>query len=441
MSYQMKVFWICLSAYVLTMSTAFSMPASLRAAGMGGAATAYPQDTLTTVDNPANAVDISRRIDLGFSWCRTNDQLTISNRPNNTFQHGEFDPYHSDQFFGHAGMNFWLDPCIVVGIAFHNEMDIHTRYGVPLADFAALGLLGQPLGPNARFEYTVNTLTLSIAHPFLEYHSIGLNVDIDFARLAVAGLGRIAFPPIGVGPLSNSPENVTDKGHQEGTGVGVTIGWLGYLFPNSCPGLSFGIAYSPSVWFHKMRKYEGLLADHRLGVPAKLRLGVAWDVLSSVAVALDIEFLNYSRIRSWSNRFPGNSTTGIGALFGTHHGPGFGWRDQCIVKLGFDWQLCPRWTVRGGYRYESPLWADQGSAGVLNVLTFQTIQNYVTAGITWHLDNCFELTAFGEYGFPGRRHTQLPSITTPLGTPIFTAGDFYLKAEKYRAGFIYGLRY
>jgi long-chain fatty acid transport protein len=425
----MRQFWLLLGANLLVALTLHATPASLKAAGMGGAATAYPQDSLTTVDNPANAAQICRRIDLGFSWLGTTKELTIANRPNTLLQQGEFDPDDSNQFFCHAGINFWFDPCIAAGIAFHNEADMRTRYDVRLEDFEFAN------GPNTRFNYSVNTLTFTLAHPFWDYHSVGVSVDIDFARLNVGGLGRLAA-------LSNRPDRVTDRNHSGSAGVGITVGYVGYLFPRCLPGLSVGVAYSPRVWFRHARKYEGLFADHRLGIPAKVRVGIGWDVLPCVSVALDVEFLNWTKLRSWSNRFPGNSTTGIGALFGTRNGPGFGWRDQCIVKTGFDWQICEHWTVRAGYRYESPLWRQYTSTGILNVLTFQTIQHYVTGGITWNYSDCLEFTAFGEYGFPGRRHAFLPSITRPdLEEILFQRGDFYLKAESYRAGLVYGLRF
>lgn len=442
MPFLLKNFWVLMGMSALAVTTAHAMPASLKAAGMGGAATAYAQDSLTTVDNPANAADITRRFDLGFSWWGTSKDLTISDRPRVALQHGEFNPDQSNQFFGHAGMNYWIDPCIVVGIAFHNEIDIRTRYGVRLDDFAAVDAAGIPTGSNTRFEYTVNTITMAIAHRFWDSHSIGVSLDVAFARLGVAGLGKIAQPPLIIAPLSDSPDNVTDRGHAEATGVGITIGWMGYLFPTCLPGLSFGVAYSPRVSFGKLRKYEGLLADHRLAIPAKVRVGMAWDVLPTIAIALDLEFLNYSRTYSWSNHFPGDSTTGIGPLFGTRHGPGFGWRDQVVVKTGFDWQFCPHWTARAGYRYESSLMHDYGSEAAFNVLTFQTVQNYITAGLTWHIDSCFELTAFGEYGFRRSIHTHLPSITTNGGLGVvFERADLFLKAKSRRAGFIYGLRF
>lgn len=420
-------------------TAAYAMPASLKATGMGGAAVAYAQDSLTTVDNPANAADISRRFDLGFSWWGRDQSLTIDHRPTPLLQQGDLDPNNTNQWFGHCGINFWLDPCIAMGLAFHNERDIHTQYGVRLEDFAAVDAAGAFTGPNARFEYTVNTITATIAHRFWEVHAIGLSVNVDIARMDVAGLGRIATPPPPIPPLSDSPGSVTDRNHDEATGVGITIGWTGYLAAEKLPGLAFGLAFSPKTTMGQLRKYRGLLADHRLATPAKYRFGVAWELTPCVALACDFEFLHYSKTHSWSNRFPKDSTTGIGALFGTRDGPGFDWRDQCIVKAGADWQFCPNWTVRAGYRFESSL-IRGGPSSALNVLTFQTIQNFVTAGITWNIDSCFDFTAFGEYGFPGSRHSQIPSITDS-GAVVFAPADLYLKAKTVRAGLSYGLRF
>lgn len=414
---------------------------SLKAAGMGGVDTAYAQDSLTTVDNPANAAEICNHADLGFSWWGQSKELEISNRPQLPFtlQSGTFKAGNDNKFFVHAGVNYKINPCLAMGLAWNPEENIQTHYGTRLDDFS---VFVDPafVGSNTAFSYTVGALTGSVAYQFNRCHAFGISVSGYFSRLKVNGVAGLGSSSTAGGPsLSAFPDHVSDQGEASASGVGVTIGWIGQILP--C--VKAGVAYSPRVHMGSVRKYEGLLATHRLDIPEKFRVGLAWTASPCITVGIDAEYRNFGKARSWSNRFPGDSLNGIGAQFGTSDGPGFGWRDQWIVKLGGDWQFMPCWTARLGYRHEStPIRG--GTSGALNVLTMQTVQDYITAGASWNFRDCADITVFGEYGFSHTVHGRLPDISFNPDDPderVFQPGDLAYKARNYRAGLSIGMSF
>jgi long-chain fatty acid transport protein len=75
----------------------------------------------------------------------------------------------------------------------------------------------------------------------------------------------------------------------------------------------------------------------------------------------------------------------IPPLLGANNGPGFGWHDITAEKLGFDFKLSPKLTLRAGYNHSGlPFDASQN---LFNVLAPAVVQEHVTAGASWSLQN------------------------------------------------------
>ncbi len=89
-------------------------------------------------------------------------------------------------------------------------------------------------------------------------------------------------------------------------------------------------------------KYRGFLATHAFDIPETWRVGASYYIPSTettgVTFAVDGEWRRYSQVASWANNFPGSGAD-FGPLLGENDGPGFGWRDQWIVKTGFNYRF------------------------------------------------------------------------------------------------------
>lgn len=79
-----------------------------------------------------------------------------------------------------------------------------------------------------------------------------------------------------------------------------------------------------------------------------------------------------------------------GGALGASNGPGFGWSDVDVVKLGAEWKYDTKLTLRAGYNHtNNPV---NGTNVTFNIIAPGVIKQHYTAGLTYALDNKSELT-------------------------------------------------
>lgn len=90
------------------------------------------------------------------------------------------------------------------------------------------------------------------------------------------------------------------------------------------------------------------------------------------SVAVDYQRINYSGVPSI-----GNPSTNRAQL-GSANGPGFGWKDVGVFKLGVQWQATPKLALRAGYnKSQNPI---EGRDVTFNILAPGVITSHVTLG-------------------------------------------------------------
>lgn len=133
---------------------------------------------------------------------------------------------------------------------------------------------------------------------------------------------------------------------------------------------------------------------------------MAWKAASALTLAADVQRIEYSDIKSVGNPI-GNLFAGN--AFGTANGPGFGWKDVTVAKLGISYDL-QDWTLRAGYSHASqPIPSDQT---FLNILAPGTVQAHLSLGATWRLSQRGELSLAYTHGL---RKTVKGSGSIPVG--------------------------
>jgi long-chain fatty acid transport protein len=158
-----------------------------------------------------------------------------------------------------------------------------------------------------------------------------------------------------------------------------------------------------------------------------------------VTVAADVERILYSGIKSVSN--PLLPALNIGSL-GTNGGPGFGWTDQTVIKLGVNYQYQPKLVLRAGYNHGStPI---PSSETFFNLLAPATVEDHLTLGATWTLENkgelsfaymhAFEKTINGSGSIPAVGCAAPPA---PSGPQCFGGGEANLKMYQDAIGVAY----
>ena len=373
----------CLAAApALATNGYFAHGYGLKAKGMGGASVAMAQDSLGGATNPAGMVWVGNRIDLGadiFMPKRDSERSGTAAFPG---LDGKVDSDKTSFLVPEFGYNRTMSSDMSLGISVYGNGGLNTTY--PQGPFQC------PTGPTTAAPANilcgaggvgVDLMQLIIA-PTVAYkihpqHAIGASLLLGYQRFKATGLQAFAGTP----NFSSDPASVTNNGYDSSTGVGLRLGYQGRL----TDALTIGAAYAPKMKMGKFDKYRGLFAERGgFDIPSHYSVGAAFMPTPAVTVAVDFERINYSDAKSVNN--PSLPQAQLGAA----NGPGFGWQDIDVFKLGVAWQMSNTLTLRVGYnKGENPI---TPADVTFNILAPGVMKDHYTAGFTWALDKDSEIT-------------------------------------------------
>ncbi len=379
---------------------------------LGGAGTALANDALIAAINPAGLARLDDSLAVGFSLFSPIREFTASARgaeasngimaisPGTQRSHNEYFPLPAVAYkrslgdwgswgislYGNGGMNTeYTDNSAVFA---QGQVGVETECAGSLGGGRALS--GEdPLGfcGNERqrtgVDMAILFLSPSLAVKLGENHALGIAPVFAMNRFAVQGLGAFA-------QFSNAPDKVSSNGHELTYGGGYRLGWLGRVLP----GLRLGASYQSRIWMDEFRDYAGLFGEQGdFDIPESWNIGLALRLSPAHEFLLDYQQINYSDIRSVGNAFDPNAfvnNCAIPRLFGdtaesadclgSATGPGFGWRDMSIYKLGYQY-VQAHYKLRFGYSHtEQPI---PSSEALFNVLAPGVIEQHFTAGASF----------------------------------------------------------
>ncbi len=117
-------------------------------------------------------------------------------------------------------------------------------------------------------------------------------------------------------------------------------------------------------------------------------------------MALDYKKIKYSGIAS-----VGNPSTNQAPL-GSSGGPGFGWQDVDVFKVGVEMQVNPMLQVRAGFgRTDNPILSRDVT---FNILAPGVVRDHYTLGFTYAIDKSSEIT--GSFMHAKRNAVSGPSF-------------------------------
>ncbi|OGT05638.1 MAG: long-chain fatty acid transporter [Gallionellales bacterium RBG_16_57_15] len=417
----------------------FSHGYGMKAKGMGGAATAMAIDTFGGANNPASMVWVGDRLDVGIDLFMPKRSVS---RQGSTGFGGVYDGTSesgSNEFLiPEFGYNKLINPNLSLGVTVYGNGGMNTDFNPGLnggagAPAFAPSCAGAPA--NILFgcgKLGVDLMQLIIA-PTASYkintnHSIGVSPLLGYQRFKVDGLQ--AFDELG---FSSSPGNVTNKGYDDSTGWGVRIGWLGKLSDN----VSIGVAYSTKMRMGAFDKYRGLFAEGGdFDIPENYNIGLAVKATPETTVAFDIQQINYSDVKSIANAVSNSLVAPPANGLGSTNGSGFKWRDQTVYKLGVEYEYSNSLVLRAGYNYgKSPVRGDGIDDVTFNILAPGVVEQHLTLGTTWMLDNKSELTVSYMHAFSNS--VTGPSVTSLLGV----GGTETLQMSQNAIGIAYGMKF
>jgi long-chain fatty acid transport protein len=346
----------------------------MKAKGMGGAATAMADDTFGGANNPASMAFVGNRLDVGADLFSPRRSATRTGLGPLDMSVDSDSKYFVIPEFGYNRM---LNSNLALGVSVYGNGGMNTDYaggqidcgGGPANMLCGSGKLG------------VDLMQLIIA-PTAAYkiapdHSIGISPLIGYERFKAEGLQAFMG-------ASMSGANVTNKGYDDAFGYGVRVGYMGKI----APAFTIGAAYASKMNFSELDKYKGLFAEQGdFDIPENYNLGLAWDATPAVKIAVDYQRINYSGVKSINNP---STNAFIPAPLGANNGPGFGWEDVNVWKLGGEYKYNNNWTFRAGYNHtDNPI---QARDVTFNILAPGVVKDHATLGFTYTLASGNELT-------------------------------------------------
>jgi long-chain fatty acid transport protein len=235
----------------------------------------------------------------------------------------------------------------------------------------------------------------SMSYKLNSNHSLGVGLNLVAQGFKARGLTGFDFPFV-----TTSPGNLTNNDTEWSYGAGLRIGWMGKVSDT----ITLGATYQSRTWMTEFDDYEGLFAEQGdFDVPANFGAGIAIQATPKLMIAADIMRIQYSDVDSIANPIenffncPAFGGPDLSYCLGGDNGPGFGWEDQTVYKIGVEYQFNPTLVLRAGWNHGgTPI---PSSQTVFNVLAPATVEDHLTLGATWMLNNDMEITAAYMHAF------------------------------------------
>lgn len=377
----------------------FSHGYGLKAKGMGGVGIALPQDALAPATNPAGLGFVGNRMDIGLDWFRpTRDSEIVGNGLPAPFNlNGSYDGSGAKNFYiPEFGISRSLGQNLAVGLVVYGNGGMNTTYKT--SPFRAVGGTS-PAG--------VDLLQMFIA-PTIAYkpnpnHSFGVSLNFAYQRFSADGLNPFNGPGASV-----APANVTNVGDDDSTGWGLKFGWTGKF----SDALTLGATYQTKTRMKPFDKYRGLFAEGGdFDIPETYGLGVAFKATPRLTLAGDIQQINYGKVKAVGN--PVDCFFAGTCQLGASNGPGFGWQNTAVYKLGVSYEYSKDLTLRAGYAtLRQPIPASQT---LFNILAPGVVEDHLTLGATWSMSQATELTLGYMHAFRKKVNGAGSIPAVPLG--------------------------
>jgi long-chain fatty acid transport protein len=437
---------LCLPMAAFATDGYFPHGYGMKSLGEGGASIARTDDAYGGANNPATMVFAGGRLDLGLSWFSPD---RTASRSGSTLPsgYGNLDgtvTSGSKSFFiPELGYNRMMSDSMSLGLTVYGNGGMNTDY--PQGSFACPTRTGPApanmlcgagsLGIDLTQLIVAPTFSMKLAPE----HSLGASVLITEQRFKATGLqaftGSVPIAPGSsvVAPISTSPGNVTDNGYAYSHGFGLRIGYL--WKPSDV--LSVGATYTTQTSMSKFSKYQGLFADQgSFNLPSNYGVGVRFKPASDWTIALDVQRIDYADVSSVSNQ------SMVPAQLGAAGGPGFGWSNITVEKLGFDYQATRDLVLRAGYNHSTNPISSQNVT--FNILAPGVIQDHFTLGSTWQIAGTHsEITVAGAY-MPSKSVTgssYLNGMFSLQGMPPGAGGTETVKMSEKELGIAWATRF
>lgn len=369
---------------------------------MAGAGSADPSEVMIIATNPAGLAFVGDDLEVGlelFSPDRSySTSPSLANGQGGAFTIGPNNITSANKLFPipYIGFKHQIDAQNSLGVAFYGRGGMDTKWFGGTATFAA--------GPGAPVRTLPGTygmgstgvdlmqgfLNITFAHVTADRHfAVGLSLILAAQRFTAEGLGAFAgyTETFAASGGTVMPSSLTNTGADMSYGGGVSVGieW------RPLPRWAFAAAYTSKMYMSRFTHYSDLFAGHgSFDIPASATVGLTFKPSSGLALSFDTQRIWYNSISAVGNPIQnifncptaGAGGTSLQSCLGGTDGPGFGWRNMTVYKLGARWRLGPVWTLRFGVSHAvQPIPSSQMT---FNILAPGVIENHFAIGFTRH---------------------------------------------------------
>jgi long-chain fatty acid transport protein len=170
--------------------------------------------------------------------------------------------------------------------------------------------------------------TPGVEHEFTEGSILGVAAVIAYQRYSAASLGLTAASTPDQGhwlPGAFSPQA------ESGYGTGVRL----VLRQEVVRGIAFDAGYQSRIDMEEFAAYRGVYSQPAdLDIPARARVGLAFQASDKSWLNVSIERVMYSEISAFPSR---NLPTRFLSMLGDSTSPSFDWEDLTVFSVGYTW--------------------------------------------------------------------------------------------------------
>ncbi|MFW2438757.1 MAG: OmpP1/FadL family transporter [Arenicellales bacterium] len=411
----------------------FSHGFGVKSKGMAGAGVAMPLDAMDAALNPANMVNVGSRIDAGLTWFSPRRSYTVDQvgpflgPQTGAFSliPGTFESDNENFLIPNFGWNHMIDEVSSIGITLAGNGGMNTEYpnvtapGAPTGTYYA-GTAGVDLMQLATM--------VTYARQVSDQVSLGVTGIYALARFKATGLASF-------GRMSTDPSNLSNNGYDTAGGFGIKVGITGDI--NEA--FSLAASYQSKIKMSEFEEYAGLFADEgSFDIPQTWTIGARFSPAKEHTILLDYQQIDYSDSAAISNPMMPNLGMCMGGDFnsclGGSNGPGFGWEDLGIWKLGYQYDA-GNWQARAGYSHnDQPI---PNSETVFNILAPGVVEDHWTAGFTTNVGKSSSL----DFSFMWAPETEVSGGNPLAATPAGNTQEVTIRMEQFELGANYTWRY
>ena len=357
--------------------------------GMGGTGIALQLDSLSGATNPATLAGMGNRFDIGMDLFYVNAESQLGSVSDESI--ASVNAFHTDKLFMMPAMaiSYEYSSDITLGFSMAPTGGGGTVFTTNFFEAAAAGSVNTPfINDKLGVDLIIMEMNPTISYNVNDKNNVGASLVLSVSRFSAYGLKL--FDPFT--STLGSLEGFSNQGKDWTWGAGIRLGWLG-TYDN----FTLGAVYTSRVYQDEFNHYTELFAEQGdLDIPAILGVGASYKAMPDLLLAMDITYTFYEDVKAIGNagpNLPDNPDGPLGSqdrTLGLDDGLGFGWDNQAVIKVGAEYTLSNKWTLRSGWNYgKSPI--DENEDIIFNLLAPASTQHHLTFGGTYNLASNMEI--------------------------------------------------